>query len=213
MSLYKKKRHITLVVLPLVGICLFVILFMIATLQYTSGLETPASDLGFNFKENYLCDLLDNNTLDGAINPAHLTARIALIIICFSLILFWYELPKLFPTKSKTLTIMRTTGILSMIILLFLATGNHDVIVRVSGVFGLFAVISNLIELYKARLIWLFLFGLFFLVLFLTNYYIYETGILLERLPLIQKITFVICLSWFALLNSILYLRLKHSHS
>jgi len=213
MSLYKRKRHITLVVLPLVGICLFVILFMIATLQYTSGLETSASDLGFNFKENYLCDLLDTNTLDGSINPAHLTARIALIIICFSLILFWYELPKLFPVKSNTLTIMQTTGILSMVILLFLATGNHDVIIRVSGFFGLLAVISILIELYKADLFGLFIFGFFFLAMFLTNYYIYETGILLDRLPLIQKITFVICFSWFVILNSILYLRLKHSNS
>jgi len=213
MSLYKRKRHITLVVLPLVGICLFVILFMIATLQYTSGLETSASDLGFNFKENYLCDLLDTNTLDGSINPAHLTARIALIIICFSLILFWYELPKLFPVKSNTLTIMQTTGILSMVILLFLATGNHDVIIRVSGFFGLLAVISILIELYKADLFGLFIFGFFLLAMFLTNYYIYETGILVDRFPLIQKITFVICFSWFVILNSILYLRLKHSNS
>ena len=112
----KKKRHIILVRLPLVGMFLFVILFLVATLQYTTGLETSVSGLGFNFKENYLCDLLDTNTLDGSINPAHLTARIALIIICFSLILFWYELPKLFPVKSNTLTIMQTTGILSMVI-------------------------------------------------------------------------------------------------
>ena len=153
MSLYKNKGHMALVALPLIGMCLFVILFLVATLQFTTGLETSASGLGFNFKENYLCDLLDNNTLEGTLNPAHITARIALIIICFSLILFWYELPKLFPVKSKTLTIMQTTGILSMVILLFLATGNHDIIIRISGVFGLFAVISILIELYKARLI------------------------------------------------------------
>ncbi len=212
MPLYKKKRHIAIVALPLVGMCLFVILFLVATLQFTTGLETSARGLGFNFKENYLCDLLNINTLDGAINPAHITARIALIIICFSLILFWYELPKLFPVKSNTLTIMQVTGIISMVILLFLATGNHDVIIRISGFFGLFAVISILIELYKADLFGLFIFGFFFLALFLTNYYIYETGIMLERLPLIQKITFAICLSWFALLNSTLYLHLKHSN-
>ena len=208
----KKKRHIILVRLPLVGMFLFVILFLVATLQYTTGLETSVSGLGFNFKENYLCDLLDINTLGGTINPAHITARIALTIICFSVILLWFELPKLFSIKSNTLTIMQVTGIISMVILLFLAAGNHDVIIRISGVFGLFAVISILIELYKASLFWLFLFGFFFLALFLTNYYIYESGILLERLPLIQKITFVICLTWFALLNSMLYLRLKQSN-
>jgi len=212
MSMCKKKRHIILVRLPLVGMFLFVILFLVATLQYTTGLETSVSGLGFNFKENYLCDLLDINTLGGTINPAHITARIALTIICFSVILLWFELPKLFSIKSNTLTIMQVTGIISMVILLFLAAGNHDVIIRISGVFGLFAVISILIELYKASLFWLFLFGFFFLALFLTNYYIYESGILLERLPLIQKITFVICLTWFALLNSMLYLRLKQSN-
>jgi hypothetical protein len=210
--MYKKKRHIILVRLPLVGMFLFVILFLVATLQYTTGLGTSVSGLGFNFKENYLCDLLDINTLEGTINPAHITARIALTIICFSLILLWFELPKLFSIKSNTLTIMQVTGIISMVILLFLAAGNHDVIIRIAGVFGLFAVISILIELYKASLFWLFLFGFFFLALFLTNYYIYESGILLECLPLIQKITFVICLTWFALLNSMLYLRLKQSN-
>ena len=99
-----------------------------------------------------------------------------------------------------------------MVILLFLATGNHDVIIRVSGFFGLLAVISILIELYKADLFGLFIFGFFFLAIFLTNYYIYETGILLERLPLMQKITFALCFSWFALLNSTLYLRLKNNN-
>jgi hypothetical protein len=209
MSNHKKSKPINLIMLPLKGMCLFIILYVIAALQYTNGLDNFSNKVGFSFKENYLCDLLNVYTLEGTINPAHTTARIALSIICLSLMLFWYQLPKLFLIQNTTQIIMQVSGIISMIILLFLTSDNHDVIIRVAGLFGILAVISILIELYRVRFYGLFIVGFLFLVLFLFNYYIYETGILLELLPLIQKLTFVVCLGWMALLNNSLYFQLK----
>lgn len=206
---FKKRKPINLILLPLKGMCLFIILYVLAALQYTNGSDTFSNNVGFSVKKNYLCDLLNVYNNEGVINPARTTARVALAIICLSMILLWYQLPKLFPIKRITQTIMQVSGIISMVILLFLQSQNHDIIIRIAGVFGLVAVISILIELYRDAFYGLFILGLFFLALFLFNYYIYETGVLLELLPLIQKFTFIICLGWLAYLNIKLYLQLK----
>jgi hypothetical protein len=209
MSNHKKSKPINLILLPLKGMCLFIILYFIAALQYTNMSDTFSNKVGFSVKKNYLCDLLNVYNNEGVINPARTTARVALAIICLSMILLWYQLPKLFSIKRITQTIMQVSGIISMVILLFLQSQNHDIIIRIAGVFGLVAVISILIELYRDAFYGLFILGLFFLALFLFNYYIYETGVLLELLPLIQKFTFIICLGWLAYLNIKLYLQLK----
>lgn len=203
-SLIRKKHHV-FVWLPMAGMILFIIFYVIAALQYPGGSYTFPNQIGFNLKANYLCDLLDAQTVNGLQNKARTYARMALAILCFSLMLLWVYLPKLFTKKNKSQIIMSVAGILSMVITLFLASEVHDIIIRIAGVFGTLALILAVFELYKNRYFMLFILGIICLTLFLTNYYIYETGLLLYTLPLIQKITFIFCISWFILLNSALY--------
>ncbi|WP_240740126.1 hypothetical protein [Flagellimonas allohymeniacidonis] len=160
-------------------------------------------------KSNYLCDLLDTNTPNGLPNPARSYARLSLLVLCSSLILLWYDLPKLFKLKSINLSIMRTTSILSLGLTLFLAAGNHDVILRIAGLLGVMALISLFIELFKARYYALFVFGIWCLLIFVLNYLIYETGFSIVALPIIQKITFLSFLLWFAFLNITLFRVIK----
>ena len=208
MSSFNHKIHHNFVWLPLVGMLIFVAFYIIAAIQYPGGSNILPSQTGFVFKNNYLCDLLNAQTTNGLQNTARTYARLALATLCFSLILLWMYLPKLFTVNSKALKIMSTAGILSMIITLFLASEVHDIILRIAGVFGAIAFIIAIIELYIDRYIRLFVLGIICLILFLTNYYIYETELLLDTLPLIQKITFIFCLSWFMLLNRALYKKL-----
>lgn len=104
---------------------------------------------------------------------------------------------------------MSGAGILSLTITLFLASGIHDIIIRIAGVFGVVALLISLIELYKANYFKLLIFGIICLLLFLTNYYIYETEILIDKLPLIQKVTFLAFINWFILLSIITYRKVK----
>ena len=143
------------------------------------------------------------------VDEPKINASIALAILCFSLILLWYHLPKLFDRKNKAQTIMSITGILSLIITLFLASGIHDIIIRIAGVFGVAALLISFIELYKADYYKLLIFGIICLLLFLTNYYIYETEILIDKLPLIQKVTFLSFCNWFVLLSICIYRKLS----
>lgn len=95
----------------------------------------------------------------------------------------------------------------SMFITLFMTNSNHDMVVRLAGIFGVVALVLLMIQLLRAAHVVFFRFGLFCLLVFLVNYYIYETNIYIEALPVIQKITFISFLSWFALLDVAIYKR------
>ncbi|WNH10313.1 hypothetical protein [Thalassobellus suaedae] len=208
MTFFNNKMQRNFVWLPIVGMLVFVIFYVIAIMQYSGGSYVYPNQAGFNFKTNYLCDLLNVQTINGLQNTARTYARLALATLCFSLILLWIYLPKLFTVKSKAQKIMRTAGILAMTITLFLASDVHDIVLRIAGVFGTIALIIAIVELYIDRYTLLFVLGIICLILFLTNYYIYETELLLDTLPLIQKITFIFCIFWFMLLNRALYKKL-----
>ncbi len=99
---------------------------------------------------------------------------------------------------------------------MFLAIGTHDLIVRIAGVLGVIAFITLFVELFKNSFYKLAAFGIFCLIIFLINYYIYETGSYLIALPVIQKITFLAYILWFGFLDIALFQSVnssnEHSH-
>ena len=192
-----KRINTLLVFVPFIGMFLFVCFYFIASMQYTGGSYAFPNQTNFSLENNYLCDLLETYQFDGTLNKARFSARIALALLCISIILFWKLFPELFIVKRRMQVLMQITGMLSMIVLFFLASGNHDNIIRIAGFFGTIAHIIALLELYKERYFKLVLFGVCCLILFLINYYLYETDLFLNLLPVIQKITFIVCLSWY----------------
>ena len=87
------KKHHAFVWLPMAGMILFVVFYIIAAWQYPGGSYAFPNKTGFNFKDNYLCDLLDAQTINGLENTARTYARMALAILCFSLGLFACKAP------------------------------------------------------------------------------------------------------------------------
>ncbi|MGI9547395.1 MAG: hypothetical protein ACR2MM_09180 [Flavobacteriaceae bacterium] len=188
-------------VLPMIGMALFVILYIVAAIKYPGGSWKFPDAKDFSFWNNYLCDLLDHNAVNGQLNDARYIARTALAFLCGGLLLLWWYLPSLFPEDRITRTIMWISGILALVTTFFLSSGTHDTTVRIAGFFGAIAFINLFIELYRIGLYRLFILGLFCLIIFLINYYIYETGSFIKGLPIIQKITFLSFLCWFTFLN------------
>lgn len=195
------NAHDSLMRLPLVGFALFVLFYVIAALHYPGGSYTDPYRLGFSFEHNYLCDLLDDRAINNKVNSARMYARISLGILCVSLSVLWLYLPRLFDVKRNVSLLISFCGLASMATTVFLAWGAHDIVVRIAGVFGVIAFILTLHQLYNSRHLRLLTLGIVSIVLVLSNYVIYETGIYRDALPLIQKITFISCLSWFVLLN------------
>jgi hypothetical protein len=180
---------------------IFVFLYLVAAFMYPGGSWKFPEAEGFSFWNNYLCDLLDHYAIDGELNKGRYTARIALGFLVGALLVLWYYLPGFLPKRSFNQQVMWVSGLLALFTTFFLSTGTHDITVRVAGGLGTLAFICLFIELFRMGLFSLFITGTLCLIIFLVNYYIYETGVLINALAIIQKITFAAFISWFAVLN------------
>lgn len=203
-----RHHHTFALLFPMIAIGMFLLFYTLAALNYPGGSWVAREQEGFNFWHNYLCDLLDMYAVNGVLNTARFYAITALGLLFAGLFLLWSYLPRLFETKSANQRIMQISGFLSFIMIAFLALGNHDEVIRLAGFFGVLALITCIIELRKAGLKNLFLWGIICLLVFLTNYYIYETGFFIKSLPVIQKITFLLFIGWFICLDIALYRKL-----
>jgi hypothetical protein len=207
--IYTKYPHRIVVLLPVTGMFIFIVLYILAALAYTGGSYQIPSATYFDFWHNYLCDLLDKNTYNGTINSSRYYAQAALLFLCVSIMMVWFFIPALFSLKKINRLVIQTSGILSMVITLFLSSKSHDLIVRIAGVFGLIAMGTLIKELIKARYYRLAAGGFFCLLILMLNYAIYESGMYINALPVIQKLTFVSFMLWFGMLNIALYLHIE----
>ena len=103
---------------------------------------------------------------------------------------------------------MWLSGNLALGITFFLTSGTHDITIRIAGFFGVIAFVTCFIELYKTEKYSLLSFGVICLMIFLANYLIYETQLFIHSLPIIQKVTFILFLIWFYVLNKTVYKKL-----
>jgi hypothetical protein len=202
-----QRSNTGLLLLPVIGICLFVILYFIAAALYPGGSEVNRLAKGFSWKHNYWCDLLETHAENGERNTARPMAIIATAVLCISIASFWYFVPRLFSFKPLLKKIIQFTGIMSMGTLVFLQANFHDTVINTAGVLGIFAITLTLVGLYKNRSYSLFLLGLFCLFLFFLNNYIYYTKNGIEYLAIIQKISFFLFLLWFFILTIQLFFK------
>jgi len=206
-----KTPRSSLLLIPMIGMVIFIVLYIKAAMVYPGGSAIYPDQIGFNFWNNYLCDLLDEYALNGELNESRTYARWALTVLCASLMILWFYLPNLFAKKSLNQHIMWFSGLISLSVVFFMATQNHDQVVRVAGVFGVIAFISCSRELFKADYIRTSVLGIICLIIFLINYFIYETGVYIKVLPSIQKVTFAACLLWFLILANSLHSKIKRN--
>ena len=196
------------IALPAICILLFLLLYLVAAWRYPGGSFAHPEHTGFDIRNNYLCDLLDTFAINGNLNEGRFYARSALFFLCGGLLYLWFYLPELFAEVRLLHIVMWLSGMLALGIIFFMAAHNHDLIVRLAGVFGVIGLVSCSYALLQEGYIKAGILGVICTLVFLINYYIYETSVYIETLPSIQKVTFILCLSWFLDLNYHLYQRI-----
>lgn len=201
------------VLLPTLGIAIFIVLYFWAASVYLSGSTPNDVSEGFSIIHNYWCNLFSEGK-NGNYNPSRPIALTAMFILCLSLSIFWYYLPRLFTLKTTPKTSFLNIhihqwitylGILGMSILLFLSTSYHDTAVNIGGLFANLALILSFIELWRNQLYKLLGFGSVLFLLALINFTIYQTGYGIIALPLVQKLSFAYGLWWLAWVNIRMY--------
>jgi len=183
--------------LPVVGCILFIILYVVAAFLYPGGSGTNKTSVGYNWMENYWCNLLNKTAINGQVNNAKPVAMTAMVILCISLSFFWMFFPVVLQLKKHHRNIIQMAGTASMFAAFLLLTKvDHDLAVNFSSSLGLVAMLGVLVALYQLKWNKLFAFGLFNLLLVALNNYLYYIISDLTYLPIVQKLTFLSFLFW-----------------
>jgi len=88
------KAKSILILTPLFGTLLFTCLYFIATLFYPGGSQADKNSKGFSWTNNYWCNLLNENAMNGQHNAARPIAITAMLVLCTTLMIFWVHLSK-----------------------------------------------------------------------------------------------------------------------
>lgn len=189
---------------PLFGSLVFIVLYTMAAAFYPGGSQADAHAKGFSWMHNYWCNLLNEKALNGESNAARPFAWTAMAILLLSLLCFWAVATQGLLSSRTLKNTAFFSGTASVLLLPFLPTGFHDVIINTSGLFGLVALLLVYRGLYKNAWHKLFAFGMVNLVLIALNNYLYY-GASFYCLPLVQKVTFASFLLWICLVTVKLY--------
>ena len=139
--------------------------------------------------------------MNGLENPARPIAISAMIILCSSLALFFFQFAQHFVHSRVWKAIIQISGTLSMIAAVLIFTEFHDIMTTISSIFGVLVVVGVIQTIYKSDLTFFKVSGIVCVLLLGVNNLIYYSGIFINFLPLIQKITFILVLAWIVGLN------------
>ena len=201
----QKKVNRFIVLFPVLGILIFVILYILATFLYPGGSQADKNSIGFSWLNNYWCNLLNETAINGHPNPSRFIALSGMFVLCLALSYFWLLFPKYTNIPKWGMLIIQISGILAMAIGLFLFTEHHDIVINLAGIFGLLALSGTFIGLYKNKWYGLFYFGILNLLLIGLNNYVYYTKGMIIYLPIVQKIAFLSFLIWVCCMNIKMY--------
>lgn len=187
--------------IPLVGIIVFIALYIYASILYPGGSQADLQSIGYDWINNYWCNLMNDQAMNGQPNPAKPFAVVAMVVLCISLLVFFMQFALVFEGGKIWGHIIKWNAILSMSFAMLMFTAYHDVMTMLSSIFGLFVVIGIIRAVFRSNLMIYKIGGFLCLVLLGINNYIYYSRDGIGVLPLVQKITFVVVLIWILGLN------------
>ena len=196
-----KKYNNPTILFPLLGIFIFICLYVIAATFYPGGSQVDKNSPGFSWINNYWCNLLNQKAINGKINPARPVALFAMLVLCFALSYFYFLFPKYTPLSKIYKRIIQFSGIISMFVSLFIFSDFHDIILNIACLIGLIAITGIFAGLWKLKWQKLFWMGLISVPLIALNNYLYYSKGMLVYLPIVQKISFLYFLLWISFID------------
>lgn len=184
--------------LPIYGVILFIALYFYAGLLYPGGSYLDPNSVGFSWKLNYWCDLLDLRSHSGKINPARPIAITSMIVLAGALSYFWILVAQIFAGKYSR-WVIGVFGPLAMLAATLLFTSLHNFLIYFSVPLGFVAFLTTLYEIRHERLA--FYLSLIPVGFGLANFIFWHFSYSAEWLPLIQKLAFAGFFTWVCYLT------------
>tara|TARA_Y100000766_G_scaffold73924_1_gene62342 strand:- start:837 stop:1493 length:657 start_codon:yes stop_codon:yes gene_type:complete len=197
----KEREYQIAKLIPIIGIVTFISLYIFSSTLYPGGSQADLNSEGFDWVNNYWCNLMNEKGMNGQPNPAMPYSILATVILCLCLMFFFNQFAQAYSKSKIWKRIIKTSGIISMSFAILIFTKYHDLMTILSSLFGLFVIIGIIIELYQSELTFYKISGVVCILILGLNNYIYYSQQFIETLPLLQKITFSIVLFWIIGLN------------
>lgn len=178
-----------------IGISISIILLLFSTFYYPGGSQFDKNAIGFDWANNYLCNLFNEKAVNGAYNPAKFIAITGMFFLCASFALFFVRFSKKIPRKLDA-HIIQYSGIGAMISAFFLVTAYHDIMTIFASTLGLLALFYILVYTFMSKLTFLKYLSLLSILILYLNNYIYYTQNGLPWLPILQKISLLTLIIW-----------------
>ena len=203
-----------LVLLPTFGILIFIGLFVYSASLYPGGSQADPNSVGFDWSNNFWCNLMREKGLNGQENPARPVAIPAMIVLGTSMTLFFFLFANHFVRNRAWKITIKISGALAMLGAAFMFTIYHDIMTTILSVFGTLVLIGMIRALHKRNLTFFKISGMVCIVLIAINNLMYYSEDLVIHLPVVQKINFVLIFAWTIGLNYLMTKKnlLQQSH-
>jgi len=164
------------------------LLLVVSTFFYPGGSQHDEMTVGFDWRHNYLCNLLNPVAVNGHENGARPWAVVGLLVLCATAALFFVRFAKKIPVKGAS-NVIKYAGVGAMLAALLTATPHHYVAVTASGTLLMLALFYITAYLFKSKLHgFKVLAGVCLLALYGSSF-VYFTQVQLEWLPVLQKVS------------------------
>jgi hypothetical protein len=184
----------------LLGIIVSLALLVIAALYYPGGSQHDKNSIGYDWKHNYISNLFSEKAVNGSDNAARPWAISGTFFYCFSCALFFIDFSKKAPSRSAAITI-RYCGVGSNVFAFLAVTPYHDTMVTIASMLGLVSMFYITVFVFKSRLLLLKILSTVCLLVFYSCNYVYYTRSYVEFLPILQKVSLVITITWILFLQ------------
>jgi hypothetical protein len=185
-----RSKHL----LPL-GIALALALLAVGVNTYPGGNQLNANAAGFDWKQNYLCNLFDEMAVNGAANSARIWAISGWFILCATFAFFFVRFSQNIAVVSAS-RIIRYCGILGTIAAFLVVTPLHNFAITATLVFLMISALYICIFIFKSKMTWLKILAILLFLIAYATAAIFYTRFHLEILPSMQKATLVAFLTW-----------------
>lgn len=175
----------------LLGVLSAIILFCIAAAYYPGGSQMDKNAVGYDWSNNYLCNLFSEKAVNGAPNSGRMWAIVGMLFLCVSFARFFYNFSTKIPA-GRAANVIKFCGMGAMFFAFLVFTPLHDFMTTLSSVLGLFAVFYVTVFIFKSKHVILKVLCAACLAILYLNNYIYYTQNGLAFLPILQKISFLI---------------------
>lgn len=179
----------------LLGIIIATTLLLIATKYYPGGSQFDKNSIGYDWKNNYLSNLISEKAVNGLQNDSRLWAISGLLFLCVSLALFFIEFSKKISSNGAA-RIIKYLGVGAMVFAFLAVTPYYDATLTIASILTLTSMFYITVFVLMSRL---YAFKILCIVCLLVSCccnYIYDTRIHLELLPVMQKIALLITICW-----------------